>query len=271
MKSVLVTGYATNIGKSIALRFYHEGYHIIGVHGPNSKAKSEELLANYPEMEAFEADFCSNTSVDALLDALKNCRFDVVVNNAATISVANDGRIRNEFKEFDYKSFSAVMRCNFDAAVRICLELKQNINEGGSIINISSGGGMRASYASLSYAASKAALINFTQSISNSFYPTNRIRVNCVSPGWVDVEEASLMGSDKNSPGGKAARLIALGRSARAQEIANVVYFLTTEEASYINGSNIIVDGGWLNHNVIYYEEATGESLLSDSLCKKEE
>ena len=70
------------------------------------------------------------------------------------------------------------------------------------------------------------------------------------------------MGVSDDSPGGKAGLLVSLGRNAEPVEIANVVYFLTTEEASFINGANIVVDGGWLNHNVIYLEEATGKTLL---------
>lgn len=262
MKIALITGFATNIGKSITYKFLENGYSIIGVHCPNTVYNAEQLLSTSNRIKAFKSDFTDPDSLTTLIQQLKQYSFDVVINNAGMVALRDDGQIQNEFVNFDYKKFTNVMRCNFDAPLRLCLELRENIRRGGSIVNIASGGGMRASYATISYAASKAALINLTASLSNSFYPYNAVRVNCISPGWVDPDEQGGMGVMPDSPGSKAGHLTSLGRNATTKEIANVVYFLTTEDASYINGSNIVVDGGWLNHNAIYYEEATGKSIL---------
>lgn len=262
-KSVVVTGFATNIGKRIAEKFYDNGFSIIGIHCPYTRDAALEFQRTHSDISIFEADFTNPDDVSRLIEFLKQYKFDVIINNAGMLNLNTDGTIKNEFFNFDYSSFSNVMKCNFDAPLRLCIELKGNLNSGGNIINIASGGGMRASYGTISYAASKAALINLTASLSNVFFPYNQIRVNSVSPGWVNPDNHSGMCSDEESPGGKAGLLTPLGRNASTNEIADVVYFLTTSQASFINGANIVVDGGWLNHNVIYYEEAYGKNLLN--------
>jgi NAD(P)-dependent dehydrogenase (short-subunit alcohol dehydrogenase family) len=262
MRTVLVTGFAVNIGKKIAEIFLEHDYYVVGVNCPYTVNAANDFISSHPNSCSFTADFTSVDSVTQLLSQLKLYSYDAIVNNAGMISLREDGQIRHEFYDFSYEQFSNVMRCNFDTPLRICLELKECINDGGSIVNIASGGGMRASYATLSYAASKAALINLTASLSNNFYPYRHVRVNSISPGWVNPDSEGGMGVAENTPGGKAGKLTALGRNASTKEIANVVYFLTTSEASFINGSNIVVDGGWLNHNLIYLEEATGREML---------
>lgn len=261
-KKVLITGFAVNIGKCVFNKFISYGYSIIGVCCKKTLAEAQLLKEQFENVEFYCADFTDDDSVTELISKLSNHNFDVVVNNAGMLNLNEDGSICNEFIDFDYRKFASVMKCNFYAPLRICLELKHNINPQGSIINIASGGGMRASYATISYAASKAALINLTKSLSNSFYPFSQVRVNSISPGWVNPTDESGMHSDPNSPGGKAALLTSMGRNAQPSEIADVVYYLSTQEASFINGANIVVDGGWLNHNVIYYEEATGSNIL---------
>lgn len=261
-KTVIVTGFATNIGRRIAETFYDKGFSIIGIHCPYTREAAIDFQRVHSDTTIFEADFTNSDDVSKLIAFLKRYKVDVVVNNAGMLNLNDDGTIKNEFLNFDYSSFSNVMRCNFDAPLRLCIELKDYINPGGSIINIASGGGMRASYGTISYAASKAALINLTASLSNVFFPYNQVRVNSISPGWVEPDNHGRMCSDKESPGGKAGFLTPLGRNASTKEIADVVFFLTTSHASFINGANIVVDGGWLNHNVIYYEEAYGKNLL---------
>jgi NAD(P)-dependent dehydrogenase (short-subunit alcohol dehydrogenase family) len=263
MKQVLITGFARNIGKSICLRFLRENFNIVGTYCKDTKKEALELMAKNPAIKAFEVDFCDDNSLSELISELKQYKFDVIVNNAGILALQKGGQIKNEFYNFDYGLFQDVFKCNFFAPLRLCLELKDNINENGAIINIASGGGMRASYATLSYSSSKAALINLSLSLSNSFPRYKNVRVNIVSPGWVNPDDTTdEMGMQENAPGRKAALLTSMGRNAQTTEIADVVYYLTTKESSFINGANIVVDGGWLNHNTIYYEEAFGNNMI---------
>lgn len=262
-KVALITGVSRNIGKNICMKFIEEGYYVVGTYN-TSEESAMELAQKFPQLELFKVDFCSTEETTKFISKMKNYHFDVIVNNAGTMNCTDDGDIVHEFRDFCIEDFESVMRCNFYAPLRICVELQDNINTGGSIINIASTDGMQATYASLSYSASKAALINLTESLSNSFYPQNRVRINSVSPGWIMADEDGGMGSDENSAGGKAGILAPIGRNGKTWEIANIVYALTTNELFLINGTNIVADGGFSNHDVIYFEEATGVSMLRD-------
>lgn len=262
-KIALVTGVSRNIGKSICIKFLSEGYEVIGTYN-NSDISAKEMLNKYENLTLYKVDFTSDDDTDKFVSLLKDYKFDVIVNNAGTMNFDSNGELVYEFNDFKFEDFEKVMKCNFYAPLKICIGLQDNINEGGSIVNIASTDGMQATYASLSYSASKAALINLTASLSNSFYRKNKIRINSVSPGWIMADDESGMGSDENSPGGKAGLLAPIGRNGKTNEIANIVYLLTTSESFLINGTNIVADGGFFNHDVIYFEEATGISLLKD-------
>lgn len=262
-KVALITGVSRNIGKSICVKFIEQGYRVIGTYN-TSEDSAKELMQKFPQLDLFQVDFCSTGQTSEFIEKMKKYQFDVIVNNAGTMNCTDDGDIVHEYRDFVIEDFESVMRCNFYAPLRICIELQDNINEGGSIINIASTDGMQATYASLSYSASKAALINLTASLSNSVYSKNKIRINSVSPGWIMADEDGGMGSDENSAGGKAGVLAPIGRNGKTQEIANIVYALTTNDLFLINGTNIVADGGFSNHDVIYFEEATGVSMLRD-------
>ena len=263
MKRALITGVSRNIGKSICKKFLQEGYEVVGTYNTGIES-AQSLQSEHDYLTLYQVDFCDDIQTSQFISEMKKYRFDVIVNNAGTMNLTEEGEIVHEFYQFEYKEFEKVMKCNFYAPLRICLELQNNINEGGSIVNIASTDGMQATYASLSYAASKAALINLSASLSNSFYPSYKVRVNSISPGWIMADDESGMGSDENSAGGKAGVLAPIGRNGKTIEIANIVYALTRDDLFLINGTNIVADGGFSNHDVIYFEEATGKSLLKD-------
>jgi NAD(P)-dependent dehydrogenase (short-subunit alcohol dehydrogenase family) len=141
------------------------------------------------------------------------------------------------FKKFDYKIWTKTLNINLNAILLTSVRLINQMEEGGSIVNIASTDGMTGSYSSMSYSASKAALINLTQSLALN-YGKYKVRVNSISPGWINTEMATESSLE-------AADLAPLGRNGKPSEIANVVSFLISSKASFITGSNIIVDGGY--------------------------
>ena len=258
-KVALITGASGNIGRAICSKFSRNGFRIIGTYlnSLDKKTEIEAFKKTYPDSEVFKVDFCNTDEVSNFISFLKNndYRIDVFVNNAAIINTL-DGVLRNEFLNFDLSSFCDVINCNFVAATRLSIELKDNINEGGNIVFVSSGGGLNGSYASISYNSSKAALNNLMESLSNNYYRFKKVRVNAVSPGWVSSKE-NTMGTEEDCQFmKKVADITPMGRNALPEEIANIVFFLSSNEASFINGSNVIVDGGYKNHNINYLEEA---------------
>ncbi|GHV06566.1 hypothetical short-chain dehydrogenase/reductase [Clostridia bacterium] len=269
-KVALITGVSRNIGKSICRKFLTEGYQVIGTYNASQEA-AEKLRDEFSDLTLYQADFRDEDSTTAFIEKMKAYSFDVIVNNAGTMNLTEDDDIVHEFRSFSLPSFEAVMRCNFYAPLRICIELQDHINEGGTIINIASTDGMLATYASLSYSASKAALINVSKSLGNNFYPKNKVRVIAISPGWIMSDDDSSMGSDENSAGGKAGILSPIGRNGYTTEIAEKVYEHVVSKSILDNGNNYVYDGGFTNYDVIYWEEANGVSLLRDITEVKKE
>lgn len=262
-KVALITGVSRNIGKSICKKFLSEGYQVIGTYNI-SKDSAEEIKDQYQDLILYQVDFRNEVATSAFIQEMKSYHFDVIVNNAGTMNLTEDGEIVHEFRNFSLSAFRDVMECNFYAPLRICIELQDSINKDGVIINIASTDGMLATYASLSYSVSKAALINVSKSLGNNFYPKSRVRVISISPGWIMSQEESTMGSDENSAGGKAGILSPIGRNGFTYEIAEKVYEHVVSRSILDNGNNYVYDGGFTNYDVIYWEEANGVSLLRD-------
>lgn len=258
-KIALITGVSRNIGRAICAKFAKNGYKIIGTYR-TSLDRAEELKKfkkEFPNSEVYKVDFCNQNDVTEFIKLIKkkNYKIDVLVNNAGLFNIF-EGGVRNEFFNFDLASFTDVMNCNFLTTARLSIELKENMTEGGNIVIISSGACLQGAYASISYNASKAALINLMESLSDNYYRYKKVRVNAVSPGWIDSEGES-MGADKESSFmGRVAAVTPMGRNGLPEEVANMVFFLTSNEASFTTGSNMFVDGGYKNHNVNYLEEA---------------
>lgn len=262
-KLALITGVSRNIGKSICKKYLKEGYHVLGTY--NSSIEAAKVLQNENDnLTLFQVDFCDETSTNIFIEKMKNYNFDVIVNNAGTMNCTDEGDIVHEFRNFNLKAFEQVMKCNFYAPLRICIELQDNINRGGTIINITSTDGMLATYASISYSASKAALINVTKTLGNNFYPKSEVSVVGIAPGWIAADDDSGMGSDENSAGGKAGILSPIQRNGTTEEIAEIVYMFSALKGKLHNGNVYIFDGGFTNYDAIYIEEATGVSYLRD-------
>lgn len=262
-KLALITGVSRNIGKSICKKFLKEGYYVLGTY--NSSVEAAKVLQDENDnLTLFQVDFCDEKSTSIFIEKMKNYNFDVIVNNAGTMNCTDEGDIVHEFRDFNLRDFDRVMKCNFYAPLRICIELQDNINCGGTIINITSTDGMLATYASISYSASKAALINVTKTLGNNFYPKNEVSVVGIAPGWIAADDDSGMGSDDNSAGGKAGILSPIQRNGTTEEIAEVVYMFSVLRGKLHNGNVYIFDGGFTNYDAIYIEEATGVSYLRD-------
>ncbi len=257
MKTAIITGVSKNIGRSICKQFVEKGYKVIGTYKSmlNDPVEMNKFKREFPSVDLYQVDFCDSASMDTFIEEMKKIHFDVLINNVGMFNLLN-GETRNEFFDFDLTAFQSVINCNLIGTTRLSIELKNNINENGNIIIIASGAYMQGAYASISYNASKAALVNLMESLSDNYYRYKKVRVNCVSPGWIDSEGGSMGADSTSSFMGRVAAVTPMGRNGKPEEVARVVYFLTTDEASFITGANISVDGGYKNHNVNYLEEA---------------
>lgn len=240
MKTALVTGLSKGIGRAITEKLIKENYFIHGTYNTDETG-ARELKDKHKEIEIYQCDFSLRENVLMLLEKLKNNKYDAIVNNAGTI-------IFETFDKLTTDTWDKIMNINLNTPFLICHSLKENINPNGSIVNIVSTDGLTGTFNSIPYSVSKAGLINLTKSLANNF-GSKKIRVNSIAPRWA--------GSGMGSPAYDIAlKMTPLARLASYDEIADVVYYLLSDKASFINGENIVVDGGYANVDSIMKREA---------------
>jgi NAD(P)-dependent dehydrogenase (short-subunit alcohol dehydrogenase family) len=240
-KLVLVTGSGTGIGREIALEFAREGA-VVALHYSHSADGAEsavgEILAMGGKAKAFKADLqdveqAKKLAIDAI-DFLNG--IDVVVNNAG-ISMTL------EFEKVKPEQFDTLYNVNVKSPFFIIQTvLPTMIKRGrGVVINLTSVHGIRACAGHSVYAGTKGAIIAYTRELAIELAP-RKIRVNAIAPGSVPVENHfKLGGSEDLTEAGKA---IPCGFVGRPLDIAKVAVFLASDDARYIVGQTIVVDGG---------------------------
>ncbi len=229
-KQALVTGFSRGIGAAITKQLVKEGYFVLGVARKESEYSKGIVAELKGKLKPLYFNLEKKVEVERMLDEIKGVRLDAVVNNAGIIEMEN-------FKKFDYKIWAKTLNINLNAILLTSVRLVNQMNEGGSIVNIASTDGMTGAYVSMSYSASKAALINLTQSLALN-YGKYGVRVNSVSPGWINTDMATESSME-------AGKLTPLGRNGRPEEIADLVCYLVSPKASFITGANIVADGGY--------------------------
>lgn len=245
-KTVLVTGASRGIGKSIAEKFLNEGYKVYGTYF-SSFDKIEELQEKFGKENLIICgpyDFRKIEDTNKLVNDLAGIELDSIICNAG-IFLEND-----DFLNFDYEIFNQTMNCNFYTPLLLATKLQNNIKNNGSIIIMSSNDAYNGAYGSMSYSISKAAVLNLTKCLCVN-YGRRGIRVNSVAPGAINT--------DMNTPEQEfeAPQYTPIERIGQPDEVAEVVYFLTSSSSSFINGENITIDGGYGNVSVLLKNEVS--------------
>ncbi|MFB9312060.1 SDR family NAD(P)-dependent oxidoreductase [Nocardioides plantarum] len=237
-KTVLVTGGGTGIGRAIAEAFLANGANV-AVSG-RRRDKLDEALAAHPAERtlAVEADVSQDGSVAALVAAVVE-RFgsvDVVVNNAAAYT-------SGAFNELDLDGWEAIRSTNIDGFVNVARHtLPELERSGGNLVVVGSVSGLRGDWGQAAYNATKAAIMNFVQSLALDYGPRG-VRLNAVAPAFTITPITADAAADPDVAG-PAINRVALGRLGRPEDVAPAVLFLASPDAGYITGAFLAVDGG---------------------------
>lgn len=245
MKKALVTGvsWTTGIGFAIAKQLLEADYYVYAVYHSDDSTAKEYFNEKHANIEFVQCDLTSRQDIAGLIERLSDVELNAIINNAGAFSGGEN------IDEYDIDIWDRVFAVNVNAPLLLSVGLKKNLAPGSVIVNMVSTDGMKGSFSSMAYAASKAALINLTDSLAINFgYDEKRIRVTAVCPGWVQTFDETDPASSEMVPfisRSTGSQLCPLGRFATPDEVANVVSFLISDKASFISGGLVPVHGGY--------------------------
>ena len=244
-KVAVITGAAYGIGEACARIFTREGARLVlaDINEEALKTVGNKINSSGGSAVIQKTDVSVEAEVKALIELAKDTykNIDILVNNAGVsgnFSELEDQDVDEWRRMLDIHLMGPVYGTKY-----VAMHMKER--RYGSIVNVASVAGIRSGAGGFPYSASKAALINFTQTSACEFGGYN-VRVNAVCPGFTETEMTRPLFEYARSEGKehKLGRWAELKRAAKAEEIASVIAFLASEEASYITGQAIAVDGG---------------------------
>ncbi|MCL4127638.1 UNVERIFIED_CONTAM: hypothetical protein GTU68_021547 [Idotea baltica] len=241
-KVAVVTGGSRDIGRAISIKLAKEGAKVV-VNYNNSESGAQETI---DAIKSFGGEAIAIKADISKLDGIKNLKaksveafgdkIDILVNNAGGLFA------RKTLQELDESFYDLVMNVNFKSTVFVMQAFEPLMNKGASIINLSSqaardGGGGGSSL----YGSSKGAVTTFTRAMAKELGPKG-IRVNAICPGLIGTKFHDDFTTDEIRK--KVASGTPLRREGQASEVADLIAYLASDEASFITGNNIDINGG---------------------------
>ncbi len=247
-KVAVITGSAGGIGKAIAALFAANGARVVisDVQDEAGRQTAQELGGVFIPCDISQID-----QVNHLIDETVKTfgRLDIMVNNAGINAGRKEDRVTTD--QYPVETWKRIMDIDLNGTFYCCRKAAQVMvaQNSGSIINIASVAGVVALRLQIGFVAAKAGIIKMTEAMACELAPRG-VRVNCVSPGSTLTEGTRKLFYGEDSTfrdmANRVVSFIPQGRPGEAEEIAAAVAFLASDAASYINGHNIVVDGGWV-------------------------
>ena len=240
MKTVLITGASRGIGKAIAIKFAKENYRVLICYKSNDNAAREtenEILSFGGICSLYKCDISKEEDIKEMFSKIESegNNVDILINNAgiALFKLFTD-TTKEEWDNIFSTNVTGAYLCS-----RYALSSMIRRKE-GKIINISSMWGEVGASCEVAYSASKAALIGLTKALAKELAPSN-IQVNCISPGMINTEMNSHLSEEDIEAIREEIPLMKIGEG---EDIANTALFLASDNANYITGQIISVNGG---------------------------
>lgn len=228
-KIVIITGVSSGIGKCTAERFIELGAKVIGIDKDFCSLKCDMFYQGELTQKEVLEDFCRRVIE-------KYNKIDCIINNA--------GLTKGGLNSCGYEDFLYVQKLSLAAPFMLTKLLMDYLNEGASIVNISSTRAFQSQEDWESYAAAKGGIVALTHAMAVTL--KGKARVNCISPGWIDTINAPFSKEDVfQHPA---------NRVGKPDDIANMILFLCSDKAQFITGENITIDGG-MSKLMIYHND----------------
>ena len=243
-KNVIITGCNKGIGKATLEDFAKNGANIFACVRSNSqifKNFVNQLKKKYKiKIFIIQLDLSNKSSILKCVNKIFkiNRNIDIIVNNAGML-------FNSLFLMTSEKQLNEIFQVNYFSQIYLTQLISKGMikNKSGNIIFVSSTSGINGDYGRFAYSATKAAIINTVKILSKELSPYN-IRVNSICPGLTDTD--LMKENTKENIIQEEVKKISLKRIASVKEIAKTILFLASKDSSYINGQNIVVDGGYL-------------------------
>jgi len=239
-KTVVITGGSRGIGEAISQSFVDAGaqVHALSRTESNRSAELQEMAEKAGGSYIWHAaDITDRPALEGVIDSILKSEdgIDILVNNAG---ITRDGLLMR-MKDEDW---DAVLHTNLSSVYTACKKVVRPMLKArsGTIINVSSVVGIMGNAGQTNYSASKAGLIGFTKSLAREV-ASRGIRVNAVAPGYIDTSMTESLNEEART---SLTSQIPLGRTGKPEEVASTVLFLASDNAGYITGQTLVVDGG---------------------------
>jgi acetoacetyl-CoA reductase len=237
----MVTGGMGGLGEAICIKLAALGDTVVSTYSPSNTKSKEWLAAMKSQGYEFHAFACDVTNWNSCHDCVKKVTaeigpVDVLVNNAG---ITRD----MTFKKMDSVNWQAVMHSNLDSVFNMTKQVCDDMVERGwgRIINISSVNGQKGAFGQTNYSAAKAGMHGFTKALSLEV-ARKGVTVNTISPGYIGTK--MVMAIPKDVLDAKIIPQIPMGRLGKPEEVAGLVAYLASEEAAFVTGANIAINGG---------------------------
>jgi acetoacetyl-CoA reductase len=238
---VLVTGGMGGLGETISTRMADAGYRVVVTYSPGNTKHAEWLAEMKKNGYDIYAVACDVADYDSCTGAVAEVQDKV---GAVEVLVNNAGITRDmTFKKMDKVNWDAVLRTNLDSLFNVTKQVADGMVERGwgRIINISSVNGSKGSFGQTNYSAAKAGVHGFTKALALEVARKN-VTVNTISPGYIGTKMVTAVPEEVLKT--KILPQIPLGRLGKPEEVAALVIYLASEDAAFVTGANIAINGG---------------------------